>query len=357
MRSRPSIVVLVLCLFALAWPAPAVAAPPVPSGRYLLMTRGSIYGITQGGVLQLSGGRRALSSDGIPFSPVWKHHFGSYLTTSFRCGAQNATVDLFLGGPGFGAAAVDRAGRFTAVGVTDQVVATAMVQLQGRFVSRAEAVVELVAGTYQPGQGMPSCPIPRQRFHFGLRPMPPFGRCATAPGATVLSTTRSRLYKTWGVDEGGRQTYAYACLRGGRAVSLGGTTYTFDGSVGEFRLAGRYASFVYGVNNESGRSEVLGVVDLRGRGRTVRAVDPSSENADVNHFVGKPLLSAGGSSAWVAQVCPPEHDCTAAYEVWVADRAGSRRVDQGPAIVPASLALRGSLATWTNDGVRRSAPL
>jgi hypothetical protein len=175
----------------------------------------------------------------------------------------------------------------------------------GRFVSRSEAVVEIVAGTYQPEQAMTSCPIAQQRFRFRLRPMPPFGSCANAPGRTVLKSARSRLYETWGVDETGRQTYAYACLRGGRAIPLGGTTYGFDGSVAKFRLAGPYASFVYGVDNEGGQSEVLGVVDLRGLGRTVRGVVPSTESDDANHFAATPLLAPDGSSAWVAQVCPP----------------------------------------------------
>ena len=170
----------------------------------------------------------------------------------------------------------------------------------------------------------------------------------------MLSTARSRLYKTWGVDENGRQNYAYACLHGGRAIPLGGTSYSFDGSVAQFRLAGSYAAFVYGVDNEGGRSETLGVVDLRGLGRTVRGVVPSTENEDVNHFAAKP---PDGSSAWVAQVCPPEHHCTAAYEVWVADRGGSRRVDQGPAVDPKSLALKGSIVAWTNGGERHSAPV
>jgi hypothetical protein len=359
MRSGPSIAVLVLVLLALAWPASALAARPVPGGRYLLFAKGSVYGITLSGVLQLSGSGRALISDGIPFSPVWRHYFGSYLQKSLNCGSNKDDAVFHLGTPGYQPVPVDSYGRFTTVAMSDQSGSTdsEVVQLRGRFVSRSEAVVEIVSGTYQPAQAMTSCAIPHQTFHFHLRPMPPFGSCAKAPGRTVLSTARSRVYTTWGVDETGRQTYAYACLRGGRAIPLGGTSYGFDGSVAKFRLAGPFASFVYGVDNEGGQSEVLGVVDLRGLGRTVRAVVPSSENPGVNHFAAKPLLAPDGSSAWVAQICPPESDCTASYEVWIADRGGTRRVDQGLAVDPASLALRGSTVAWTNDGESRSAPI
>jgi len=358
MRSAPSIVVLVFCLFLLAWPASALAARPVPGGRYLLFAKGTIYGTERSGVLQLSGSGRALTSDGIQFSPVWRHYFGSYLEKSVSCGSAAQDDAVFhLGAPGYPPVPIDSRGRFTIVATGDQNAPynSEVAQLRGRFVSRSEAVVEIVSGTFLSPQGMTSCPIPHQTFRFQLRPMPPFGTCAKAPGRTVLSTARSRLYKTWGVDETGRQTYAYACLHGGRAVPLGGTTYTFDGSVAQFRLAGPYASFVYGVDNEGGRSETLGVIDLRGLGRTVRGVVPSTENADVNHFAAMPLLSPDGSSAWAAQVCPPEHHCTASYEVWVADRGGSRRVDQGPGVDPKSLALKGSTVAWTNGGERRSA--
>jgi hypothetical protein len=354
MRSTP--LVLALGLLALAWPASALAARPAPGGRYLLFAKGSVYGITSSGVLQVSGSGRALTSDAIPFSPVWRHYFGSYLQQAVPCGS--VAPAFHLGAPGAAPVPIDSHGRFSVVAMGETGFAdAATVQLQGRFVSRSEAVVQIVSGTYQPAQSQASCAIPPKTFHFQLRPMPPFGSCATAPGRTVLRTARSRLYKTWGVDEAGRQTYAYACLRGGRAVPLGGTTYTFDGSVGRFRLAGPFASFVYGVNNEGGRSEVLGVVDLHGRGRTVRAVVPSPDNRDVNHFAASPLLAPDGSSAWVAQVCPPEVGCTAAYEVWVADRSGSRRVDQGGGVDPASLALRGSRVTWTNGGARQSVQL
>ena len=355
-----STVGLLLVLCGLACPASALAARPVPGGRYLLFAKGSVYGITLSGVLQVSGSGRALTSDGIPFSPVWRYYFGSYLQKSLRCGSDEADAVFHLGAPGSPPVAVGSHGRFTTVAMGDPTESSGsqVVQLRGHFASRSEAVVEIVKGTFQPEGATQPCPIPHQTLHFHLRPMPPFGRCATAAGRTVLSTARSRVYKTWGVDETGRQTYAYACLRGGRPIPLGGTSYGFDGSVAKFRLAGQYASFVYGVDNEGGRTEVLGVIDLRGLGRTVRAVVPSPENDnDVNHFVANPLLAPDGSSAWVAQDCPPEHSCTAAYEVWIADGGGTRRVDPGPAVDPKSLALRGSTVVWTNGGESRSAPI
>src|SRR4051794_28255506 len=359
MRSAPSIVVLVLGLFLLAWPASALAARPVPGGRYLLFAKGTIYGTERSGVLQLSGSGRALTSDGIPFSPVWRHYFGSYLQKSLSCGSDEEDAVFHLGAPGSPPVAVGSHGCFTTVAMSDPTESSGsqVVQLRGNFSSRSKAVVEIVKGTFQPEGAKQPCPIPHQTLHFHLRPMPPFGRCATAAGRTVLSTARSRVYKTWGVDETGRQTYAYACLRGGRPIPLGATSSGIDGSVAKFRLAGQYASFVYGVDNEGGRTEVLGVVDLRGLGRTVRAVVPSSENDDVNHFVANPLLAPDGSSAWVAQVCPPENSCTAAYEVWIADGGGTRRVDPGPAVDPKSLALRGSTVVWTTGGESRSAPI
>jgi len=206
MRSAPSIVVLVFCLFLLAWPASALAARPVPGGRYLLFAKGTIYGTERSGVLQLSGSGRALTSDGIPFSPVWRHYFGSYLEKSVSCGSAAQDDAVFhLGAPGYQPVPIDSRGRFTIVATGDQNAPynSEVAQLRGRFVSRSEAVVEIVSGTFLSPQGMTSCPIPHQTFRFQLRPMPPFGTCAKAPGRTVLSTARSRLYKTWGVDETG----------------------------------------------------------------------------------------------------------------------------------------------------------
>src|SRR4051812_24958404 len=193
MRRGATIVALVLGLLVLAWPVSAMAARPVPGGRYLLMARGD-YGHDHSGVLQLSGSGRALTSDGIPFSPLFKHHFGSYLERSLSCGQRGTEAYFFLGAPGYRPVLVDSGGRFTTLAVAEQAVDSVVVELRGRLVSRSEAVVEIVGGTYQPTEGMASCPIPRQRFVFRLRPMPPFGSCATAPGRTVLSTARSRLY-------------------------------------------------------------------------------------------------------------------------------------------------------------------
>ena len=110
--------------------------------------------------------------------------------------------------------------------------------------------------------------------------MPSFGTCATAPGRTVLASARGRVYKTWGVDEVYRYPeFAYACLFGGRAIALGaapGGLDASDGAVQKFRLAGPYVSYVHYLNNESGWVEEVAVVDLRGRGRTVRVEPPST---------------------------------------------------------------------------------
>jgi hypothetical protein len=80
--------------------------------------------------------------------------------------------------------------------------------------------------------------------------MPPFGKCAKAPGRTVLSTARGRVYKTSGVDEMWRQRWAYACLFGGRAIALGaspGGEAAIDGAVQKFRLAGHAAALGTGI--------------------------------------------------------------------------------------------------------------
>jgi hypothetical protein len=190
-----------------------------------------------------------------------------------------------------------------------------------------------------------------------LTSMPAFGTCAAAPGKTVLLTAESRVYKNWGVDElGDKDLYAYGCIFGGRAIALGVSSGSIDGSLEQFRLVGPYVSFVAKADDETGLEETLGVVDLRGIGRTLRTIAPSPLIGGENDFAATPLLSSRGASAWVADSCA-EGSCTGPYEVWIADRAGPRRVDRGAGTDPESLALHRGRVTWTDDGVRRAAAI
>ena len=182
-----------------------------------------------------------------------------------------------------------------------------------------------------------------------LTSMPAFGSCATAAGKTVLLTAESRVYKN-------KDLFAYGCVFGGRAIALGVSSGSIDGSIEQFRLVGPYVSFVSKVNNEGGLEETLKVVDLRGTGRTLRVVSPSAVNSRENDFAATPLLSSRGASAWVADSCV-DGGCTGPYEVWIADRAGPHRVDHGAGIDPESLALHRGRVTWTDDGVGRAAAI
>ena len=352
---------LALAVAVLLWavPVPALAARPVPGGRYLLMQtfQPANDGIPDHmGVLQVAPNGRALTSEGVPYSPVFDDYFGSYFEDQLQVCGLTSDPDFQFGAPENRSVRIDRSGRFVARATSaDDDINLATITLRGRFVSRTKAVLSIVAGTYQEDRQSPICAIPRRTVGFRLRPMPPFGSCATAHGKTVLSTATSRVYKTWGVDEVGGDRYAYACRFGGRAIALGASSGDPDGTTQQFQLAGPYVSFVSYINNESGLVEHVGVVDLRGFGRTVRSAAPSTSE-DTYGFAAKPLLTARGSSAWVAYDCGhQDRTCGRPYEVWIADRAGKRRVDHGSGMVPASLALTGGGVSWTHHGVRRSA--
>ena len=58
----------------------------------------------------------------------------------------------------------------------------------------------------------------------------------------------------------------------------------------------------------------------------------------------------------MAYDCSRRTACGHPYEVWIADRAGKRRVDHGNGIDPTSLALSGGRVTWTHHGVRSLSP-
>ena len=368
-RSAVRVVVLVVALVAWVGPVPALAAHPVPSGRYLLSAPDpdSSDGPSHMGVLQVSRSGRALTSEGIPWSPWFYDYFGSYFEDLVSCAGPpdeeigstyEANAEFRFGAPENRPVRIDRDGRFDVQATSDEG-GDAKIALRGQFVSRAKAVLSIVAGTYQVDADSPDCAIPPRTFHFRLRPMPRFGSCARAPGRMVLESARGRVYKTWGVDEMWRDRWAYACLFGGRAIALGaapGGVAAGDGAVQKFRLAGLYVSYVNYLNHESGWVEKVVVVDLRGRGRTVRVEPPSTKKHPDYHLAATPLLTARGSSAWVAYDCS-QRTCGHPYEVWIADRAGKRRVDHGSGIDPASLALSGRRVTWTHHGVRRSAPI
>ena len=358
---------LAVAVLLLGVPVSALAARPVPGGRYLLMQtfQPANDGIPDHmGVLQVAPNGRALTSESVPYSPVSDDYFGSYFEDQLQvCGLTSDPYFQF-GAPENRPVRIDRSGRFVARATSvdsstrpEYDINLATITLRGRFVSRTKAVLSIVAGTYQENRRSPVCAIPRRTVRFRLRPMPPFGSCATAHGKTVLSTATSRVYKTWGVDEVGGDRYAYACRFGGRAIALGASSGDPDGTTQQFQLAGPYVSFVSYSNNESGLVEDVGVVDLRGFGRTVRNAAPSTSE-DTYGFAAKPLLSAQGASAWVAEDCEhPDRACGRPYEVWIADRAGTRRVDHGNQIHPHSLTLDGSILSWRNGGDTKTASL
>ena len=308
----------------------------MPGGRYLLTAPDpdSSDGPNHMGVLQVSRTGRALTSEGIPWSPEFYDYFGSYFEDLLQCQSApddmgstdtvEANPDFRFGGPENRAVRIDDGGRFVARTTSgDDDINLATITLQGQFVSRTKAVVSIVAGTYQEDRQSPICAIPSRTFRFRLRPMPPFGSCARAPGTTVLTTARGRVYKTSGVDEMWR-ALGVRLLVDRQAIALGaspGGVDAIDGAVQKFRLAGPYVSYIDFSNNEAGWVENVAVVDLRGIGRTVR-VGPPSRNPNYE-LAATPLLTARGSSVWVTYDCGRQNRACGHPQVWVADRAAS----------------------------------
>jgi hypothetical protein len=359
-RRRLRVRLTCFAVVLLALPSTAGAAS-LRGARYLLRDRSGLGAV---GVLQVSDDGRSLASTGVPFSPVmFDNYGGSYFSPQPECeGSEWGDVDFFLGAPLYVSAPITPAHTFTTVvRFSEPGYASAWARLGGRFVGDT-AIVTVTDGVFTVASDGTQCPMAHTRFGFHRRTMPPFGSCMAAKGRTVIATRRSRIYKNWGVDERGRDTYAYGCLRHGRQIALGRSsgdnTY---GTLNRFHLAGPYVSSVDDVHVEFDFDvETLAVVDLRGFGRAVRsedAIPPVKRNTFGDHFA-RTVLTPRGSSAWVASYCRNEHCRGGRFrEVWIADRKGTRRVDHSRKIDPSSLALHGRRISWRTGGVLHSAPI
>lgn len=334
----------------------ANARPPAPGARFVTDAH------DERAVLQVAENGRSVVSAGIPFSPTWFDYFGSYATTTASCGQAQYDVTLKFGAPGFTRIAISRLGNFhgvATVSTSSNPADTGAAAINGRF-RGASAILRIRRGTLNPAREGGSCPLRPQVFKLHERRVPAYRGCARTPRPALLRTRLGRIYRSWGEDEGGRSPYAYGCLSGGRQIALGraGDDNTY-GTIGEFRMAGAFVSWVEDVHIEfSSDSYSLAVADLRGFGRGVRSVYPVPDsNTLYDTRFSATLLTPTGSSAWIATYCLDVRCAQNGRDVWVADAAGVRRVDRDAAIVPESLTRTGATVTWLAGSERRSASI
>jgi hypothetical protein len=159
------------------------------------------------------------------------------------------------------------------------------------------------------------------------------GRCASTGSRTLVETTHARVYRS-------SKHVAYACSkRTGRKYRLDNPQQDYqiqDSS--KVRLAG---SFVAYANHSWGDDEVDGGEDLTrldlrdGRKRRLGG-GVGSELTDIE-------LSPKGFVGWIIR------GNDRGPTVWKLDSRGRDRLDPGPGVSNASLALSGSLLYWTKN--------
>jgi hypothetical protein len=168
-------------------------------------------------------------------------------------------------------------------------------------------------------------------------------RCAQAHGRTIVANAVTRVYRQ---TRGGTQVCA---LPGGRSLGLGDQgSYPDEARVAHVGVAGKYAAYALYVNNRTGLSVSIRVIDARRR-RVVRTLSPDPEVVgDVGDFVVAPT----GAVAWI--VARPD----GVKSVWTAVPSGAPKlIATSGGIDVASLALGSGRIFWMQDGAPQTAPM
>lgn len=314
---------------ALAAVAPASAERPVGGARYV----DTDYAFWA---------ELRVSKSGHSFSPrgsrVWN-------TSDWQCQG----LDFHLGSRGR-PVAIGRGGRFRFTRREGKFV----LRLRGRFLTRNRAAVTF---RYRREAGRRS---QRRCDDSGANRLYPervralrIGSCRTHHAKTVLQGPTGRVFwrRAWD-DQGGDgwMKVAYGCLFSVDEAFRLGQDDDDDSDLKLFRLAGPYVAFER-EECSMGCGFSVHVHDLRD-GTELREAPRYPGDASFGR-VSDLELKDNGSVAWISGAPPYT---AGAPVVWAYDSLGWRQLDGGN-VSPESLTLNGSILTWVNDGVTRSAVL
>jgi hypothetical protein len=316
---------------ALAAAAPTSAATPVPAGRYVAKV-GDVT-IT----LQLSSNGRAFVRGGAGTFD------GSEFDGYAECSSVTPVYYARFGRPD---GRIDRTGRFTVATTNFEEGRTGALHLSGRFVSARTARVTYRVRVQYEGE---SC---RERGTVTARRLPrPRSGCRSVRGTTLASTRYGRVFERRGVDDfGDHVPLLYGCLyRTNRPIALEEDSDPI--TISNVTMAGRFVAYEFddcpaGCDFELASVNLAtGDVRRRGYGEAISL-----------------LVNTRGSIAWSAKSCDVavQFSCPFGHALVAIGSDGHRGLqdlDEGAAVDGTSLELRGSVASWFDAGVQRSAPV
>jgi hypothetical protein len=168
-------------------------------------------------------------------------------------------------------------------------------------------------------------------------------RCAQAHGRTVVANAVTRVYR-----QPGRGTQICA-LPGGRSLGLGDQgSYPDLARVTHVGVGGKYAAYALYVNNRTGLSVSIRVIDAQRR-RLVRTLSPDPEEiADVGSLVVTPTAAL----AWIVSRPNGVKSVSTA-----APSLAPKLIATSGGIDAASLALGSGRIFWMRDGAPQTAPI
>lgn len=318
----------------LATAAPAFAAPPVPGGRYVAKV-GDLT-IT----LQLSG-------DGRHFARGGAGTFGgSEIYGYAECASVVPAYYARFGRPDNRRNDVDRGGVFAVTSRNFQDGGDGVLHLRGRFVSKRAARVRYVVHLRYGGE---TC---RERGTVTARLLPrPRSGCRSLRGTTLASTRYGRVFERRGMDDfGDHVPLLYGCLyRANRPIALEEDSDPI--AISNVTMAGRFVAYEFdecpaGCDYELASVNLAtGNVRRRGYGEAISL-----------------LVNARGSIVWSAKSCDVSVEFSfscphghARVEIGAAGHRGLQDLDAGAAVDGTSLELKGSVASWLDAGLQRSA--
>jgi hypothetical protein len=188
-------------------------------------------------------------------------------------------------------------------------------------------------------------------------------RASTAKGAKLVVASRAavvyRRVETGPGVVGDRPIY-YGCLYARDKPRQLNVFHDFNDYFGPWALAGRYVAFAYDIEEAAGAeaNDEIKVRDLK-TGRWLPGSFGTEGSAVGEASVAALVLKPNGSVAWIASYYK---DSVRRFQVWALEKASDgekRKLDEGKAVRPRSLALsaNGKTVYWRNGGETRSEAL
>lgn len=320
---------LVLAAFLLMFPSPAAAARPIEGARYLdyeVQTR-----------LKVSEDGRSLSPRSIVDAKLFQPSSCNRPAPAVRLGSRRHLVRISPGG------------RFRFVKRT----AGLVIRVRGRFATRDRVRVGYLARPRRKRALPRGCGGGPTRLSAHRAGPIRMRNCRTHRAKTLLLTATGRVFEefVWRPGRSGPSgnswiDAAYGCLFFQNEPFGLGQVDDDDFDLDVLQLVGPYVAY-----------EVQGCVGLGcGFSLVVRDLRDGGKFRDESTSpVGDLELKENGSVAWIAT---SNFDPAKPMRwVWASDSLGTRLLDEGPDIAPGSLALNGSMLSWVNGALSRSATL